>query len=691
LYLNRELSWLAFNERVLDEAADPTVPLLERLRFAAIVASNLDEFFMVRVAGLKRAIDDGDPAPDLAGLTAAQQLPAVRDRSRALLAALHRLTSLELLPALAGRGIALRGVDELQPAEQAALAAFFRDAVLPALTPLAIDRARPFPLLASLTLNLAVRLEPAAADADPSLAIVQVPPGLARLVRVPGAPRTSYVPLEDVIRTHLPALFTGRQVREARCMRLTRNAELDLDEDSGGTRLEIVERELKRRRRSDVVRLEIDAAASSELLDSLAGRLDLGRDDVHRIDGPIDLRLLLGLVDLPGLDDLRHPPIRPVDPVAGGDIFALLDRRDLLLHHPYMSFNPVLTLVAQAAEDPDVLAIKQTLYRVSAGSPLIASLRRAAERNKQVTVILELTARFDEERNIHWARALEEAGAHVIYGVRGCKTHAKMCLVVRRTPRGVRRYLHLGTGNYNERTARMYTDLGLMTSAPVMCTDASAIFNMLTGYADPPRLKTLVMAPAGLRERFLRLIRREQRIAEGGQPAGITAKMNSLIDEEIIEALYAASQAGVRIRLNVRGICALRPGVPGVSDRVEVISIVDRFLEHARIYHFRAGGDDEVYLSSADWMTRNLDRRVEVMWPVEDADARRAALQAMHAMFADTVKARRLDQHGSYHCVHPRDGDLPFRGQQHLQDEAWRAVEAPQAGRGLSPGTRPKR
>jgi polyphosphate kinase len=392
---------------------------------------------------------------------------------------------------------------------------------------------------------------------------------------------------------------------------------------------------------------------------------------------PLDLRLLMSFAELSGFDALRDPPLQQVDILAGEErnLFQILDERDLLLHHPYEAFDPVLSLVAQAADDPDVLAIKQTLYRAASGSPLLASLKRAAERGKQVTVLVELTARFDEERNIRWARELEAAGAHVIYGVRGYKTHAKICLVVRRGAEGVRRYLHLGTGNYNERTARLYTDFGLMTSAHALCGDASAVFNAITGYSDPPRLSKLVMAPTALRRQFLKLIDRERRRAEGGLPAEIVAKMNSLSDGEIIEALYAASRAGVKVRLNIRGICALRPGVPDVSAGIEVVSIVDRFLEHARVYYFRNGGDDELYLASADWMTRNLDKRIEVMFPIERQDLKARVKAALDAMFRDNVKARRLGSDGAYKRVRRAKGDPPFRVQQFLQDEAKRAAD----------------
>jgi polyphosphate kinase len=498
--------------------------------------------------------------------------------------------------------------------------------------------------------------------------------------------------LEDVIGAHLGQLFPGQTIREAACIRLSRDASLELDDEGGRSQLELVERQIRERRRSDVVRLEIEASASPELRGMLTQQLDLDDDDIYALPKPLDMRVLMALVELPGFEPLRDPPLRPVDVLAGDDrdVFAVLDEGDLLLHHPYGAFDPVLRLVAQAADDPDVLAIKQTLYRVSSGSPLIASLQRAAERGKQVTVLVELTARFDEERNIQWARALEQAGAHVIYGVRGYKTHAKVCLIIRRSHDGVKRYLHLGTGNYNERTARVYTDIGLMTTAHALCTDASAVFNAITGYSDPPRLSKLVMAPTGLRQRFLKLIDRERRRAEEGQAAEIVAKMNSLSDAAIAEALYAASRAGVKIRLNVRGICILRPGLKGISENIEVVSIVDRFLEHSRIYYFRNGGDDELFAGSADWMTRNLDRRIEVLFPLEADAHKREVKGILDAMFKDNVKARRLGPDGIYKRIRPAKGEPPFRVQQVMQDEARREADqaSERAGVTFEPASR---
>ncbi|HXI29277.1 MAG TPA: polyphosphate kinase 1 [Vicinamibacterales bacterium] len=684
-YINRELSWLAFNERVLEEAADTTTPLLERAKFAAIVVSNLDEFFMVRVAGLRHDVSDDQGIPDLTGRTPSQQLAAVAERAHAIVDAVYRLTCDDLLPSLARAGVRLAAWNELEPHQQLALSEFFRESVLPVLTPLAIDAARPFPLLSSLTLNLALRLDGVTGDSPCRLAIVQVPAGLTRLVPIEVA--GTFVLLEEVIRAQLALLFPGQTILESAVIRLSRDAELELDDEGGRTQLEVVERELRHRRHSDVSRLEISANASADLVDSLIRQLDIDRQDVYVVPGPVDLRVLTGLTDLQGMDALRDPPQQPVSVLADvhqSDLFSLLDERPLLLHHPYEAYDPVVALITQAADDPDVLAIKQTLYRTSGGSPIIMALQRAAEHNKQVTVLVELTARFDEERNIHWARALEEAGAHVIYGVRGYKTHAKLCLIVRRSSGGLKRYVHLGTGNYNERTARIYTDFSLLTTSQAIAEDATAVFSTLTGYSDPPRLKQLTMAPTGLRRRFLKLIDRERRRAESGQPAEIVAKMNALIDQEIIDALYAASQAGVNVRLNVRGICALRPEVPGLSDNIQVISIVDRFLEHSRIYYFLNSGDEDVFLASADWMTRNLDKRVELLFPVEHPDHKAKVIYALRAMFRDNVKARRLGPDGVYRTPDRPVDEPPFRAQQHLFEEARRLASIARERTGIA-------
>jgi polyphosphate kinase len=686
LFLNRELSWLEFNARVLEEACETSNPLLERLKFACIVASNLDEFFMVRVAALKNALAEGDTAPDLAGLSPQQQLQRVSEKAHPMVEQLYATLMDEILPSLAERGLRLLRPGDLEPAARASLGRFFRDEVLPALTPLAIDAARPFPMLAGLSLNLAVLLGPVEGEDDPRLAVVQVPARLPRLVRPPGVEGLAHVLLEDTIWAELAALFPGQEIRDVAAFRVARDSELDFDDEGGRDFLQVIEEELKNRRRSGIVRLEVEDGVSRPLLELLTSLLDVGPEDTYRIRGPVDIRPLGQLVDLPALEALRDPPLRPQLPaeLTGEALFALLDEREVVLHHPYESFDPVIAFVSSAADDPDVLAIKQTLYRTSGDSPIVRSLARAADNGKQVTVLVELLARFDEQSNIRWARRLEESGCHVIYGIRGYKTHSKICLVVRRGRTGIRRYVHLGTGNYNERTARLYTDFGLMTSDREIGEDASAFFNALTGYSDPPRMKKLVMAPTQMRERVLKLINREQQRAEAGQAAEIRAKMNSLVDEDIIRALYEAAGAGVRIRLAVRGICCLRPGLKGVSEGVEVVSVVDRFLEHSRVFHFRNGGDEEVYLSSADWMPRNLDKRIELLFPVESQEGRQKVLLALDAILQDNVKGRRLQTDGSYRRRRPAKGEEPYRSQIELHREAKRAVERVRVGSGVT-------
>ena len=686
LFLNRELSWLEFNGRVLEEACDATNPLLERLKFACIVASNLDEFFMVRVAALKNALAEGDIAPDVAGLTPAQQLQRISEKAHAIVEQLYATLTGEILAPLAERGLRLVRPGDLDPTARAALGRYFRDEVLPALTPLAIDASRPFPMLAGLSLNLAVLLGPAEGDDEPRLAVVQVPGRLPRLVRPPGVEGLAHVLLEGAIWAELAGLFPGQEIRDVAVFRVARDSELDFDDEGGRDFLQVIEEELKNRRRSGIVRLEVEDGVSKPLLDLLASRLDVGPEDTYRIRGPVDIRALMPLVDLPALEDLRDTPLRPQLPpeVTGEALFALLDEREVVLHHPYESLDPVIAFVSSAADDPDVLAIKLTLYRTSGDSPIVRSLARAAENGKQVTVLVELLARFDEQSNIRWARRLEESGCHVIYGIRGYKTHSKICLVVRRGRLGIRRYVHLGTGNYNERTARLYTDFGLMTSDREIGEDASAFFNALTGYSDPPRMKKLVMAPTQMRERVLKLINRERQRAEAGQAAEIRAKMNSLVDEDIIRALYDAASAGVRIRLAVRGVCCLRPGLKGVSEGVEVVSVVDRFLEHSRVFQFRNGGDEEVYLSSADWMPRNLDKRIELLFPVESPEGRQKVLLALDAILQDNVKGRRLQPDGSYKRRRPAKGEDPYRSQIELHREAKRAVERARVGSGVT-------
>jgi len=669
-FFNRELSWLAFDRRVLEEAADPRTPLLERVRFYCIFHSNLDEFFMVRVAALHHAIERADLETDRTGATAAQQLASVLARVRALRAESARLFCEELLPALAREHIRILQPGEISAAQQKHLDRYFEREVYPVLTPIAIDEARPFPHLPGLALNLAVLLRSAGQpDAGDRLAVVQVPHRLPGLTRLPDGSGSLFCWLGDVIRDRLATLFSGFELLEAAGFRLTRDAQMELDDEGSQDYMRMVESELRKRGTAKPVRLEYEERMSPDLLRRLEQGLGIEEHAVMPVSGPLDPRPLQSLVDLPGCEKLRYRPQPPVFPAMlaeGRNLFDIIRERDVLLYHPFDSFDPVVEFLRTAAEDPDVLAMKQILYRTSgAGSPVLSALIRAAERGKQVTVLVELTARFDEERNIGWARDLEQAGAHVLYGLSGLKTHAKIALVVRRESEGIRRYVHLGTGNYNEKTTRVYTDFGLFTAADDFGRDASGFFNAITGYSEPPMFARLVMAPLGLREAILTMIRREANRARSGQGSGITAKMNSLVDAAIIEELYAAGSAGVPIRLNVRGICCLRPGVPGLSENIQVVSIVDRYLEHSRVFVFHNGGDREVYLSSADWMPRNLDRRVELMFPVLQEECRARVLEALEAQFADNQKAKRLLPDGAYQAATPGKAE-PFRAQEAL-------------------------
>ncbi len=673
IFFNRELSWLAFNSRVLEEVEEAATPLAERAKFMAIVTNNLDEFFMVRVASLKNAIAEGDTTPDSAGLSPAQQLAVVKEMAALQLKRLHQISERDVLPSLEAIGIRILDFSDLDASLRAGVVRFFKDEVQPVITPLGIDAARPFPMLPSLSLNLAVLFEPEKKDGDPRLGVVPVPAALPRLVRVPGADST-YVRLETVVLSQLSSLFPGQAVRDVSTFRVLRDAELDIDDEGGGDDfLSQVEDEVHGRRRSQVVRLDIDAKASEALLSQLVSRFPGAEPLVYRIQGPLDLRLFFQVLDLTALDSFRDPAQRAqanLVPAESADLFAVLSRRDVLLHHPYDSFETVIDFVKQAAADPQVLAIKQTLYRPASDSEVVKALVAAAESGKQVTVVVELTARFDEASNIRWARRLEDAGAHVIYGIRGLKTHAKATLVVRREPQGIRRYVHLSTGNYNEKTSRLYTDIGMLSSDEALGRDLSAFFNTITGFSDPPAMQRLTMAPMALRARILSMIERERRRAEEGQPGLIRGKMNALVDEDIIRALYAASKAGVKIKLNVRGICCLRPGLKGISENIEVVSIIDRYLEHSRIYHFWNGGDEEHYIASADWMPRNLDRRIELMTRITSKEAMERLSTILDWFFEDNQKARILEPDGTYRRRKPGKGEEPARVQMRLYEDA---------------------
>jgi polyphosphate kinase len=685
-FINRELSWLAFNERVLAEARNAGLPLYERLKFLSIVSSNLDEFFMVRVAGLKQQILGGVAETPADGMLPAEQLAGIAQHAHALVEEQYRVWRDDVRPLLASAGMLVASAAELSPEQRNTARAFFTRSVFPALTPLAVDPGHPFPHLRNKSLNLAVLLRREgrgrrrkAANLPRALAVVQVPAVLARLVPVHVNAGHTFVLLEDLIAAHVGDLFPGFAVEQTAAFRVLRNWDLTLDETESEDLLSTIQEELRRRDRGAAVRLELDANASAELEQSLASALRLGPNDVYRIRGPLQINDLLALSDMDPRAELRVEPLTSALPRAvreADSMFQLIESRDLLLHHPYESFDPVLRFIEEAADDPSVLAIKQTLYRISGDSPFARALARAVENGKQVAVLVELKARLDEANNIAWARRMEENGVHVVYGLIGLKTHCKVSLVVRREGSGIRRYVHLGTGNYNSVTARQYTDLSLFTSREEFADDASALFNMLTGYSVPPNWKRLAVAPFTLQQRVLDLIGREAERARKGEPCRIVAKMNSLVDPTVIRALYAASQAGVSIDLLVRGICCLRPGVPGVSDNIRVTSIVDRFLEHSRVFAFGPPERAEVFLASADWMPRNFLRRIEVMFPVEDPQLRARLLdEVLGVSLRDNVKAKRLLPDGKY--VKVESGSEPIRAQQQLLELARRAAEGP--------------
>lgn len=671
-FVNRELSWLEFNRRVLEEAQDSTVPLLERVKFLAIFSSNLDEFFMVRVAELKRRIRSGDTAAGPDGLSPAETLAAVSEKVHRLVDAQHRCFLEELGPILASEGIRLVRPKEVTPEQERFLEDYFRRTLLPVLTPLAIDPGHPFPHLANRALCLAVSVKPVTASVLPhtALTVVHIPGQVvARFVPLPGPTgQHAFMLLEDVIRLQLPALYSGYEVVSCHAIRVTRDADIALERKRAVDLLTSVEAGVRERRMGDAVRLQYDADLPADLLAMLVDELELQPDDLYAGTGFTafsDLFQLYAAVDLPRLKDQPLPP-RPLAAFDGGaDIWSAIRSGDVLAHHPYHSFDAVTRFVSEAAVDPRVLAIKMTLYRVSPTSPIALALTRAAENGKEVAVLVELQARFDEEANIRWARALEEVGAHVVYGLPGYKTHCKACLVVRQEADGIRRYCHLATGNYNVRTGGIYGDFGLFTCRESLGEDVTELFNMLTGYTRPRGFRHLLVAPTGLRDGFYERIRRETDHARRGRPARIIAKMNSLVDRTLIEELYAASQAGVTVDLIVRGICCLRPGIPGLSDRIRAISIVDRYLEHARAFYFENGGQSEYWLASADWMPRNLDHRVEVAFPVLDPRLQAQIREVLELQLTDTVKAREILIDGGSARVRVSDSP-PIRSQERL-------------------------
>lgn len=651
VFINRELSWLEFDARVLGEAEDVLNPLFERLKFLSITASNLDEFFMVRVASLKDMVNAGYTKKDIAGMTAAEQLAALDDRTHAFVKRQYKIYNDELVPALAREGFHIIGShEELTHEQEIFVDKYFHEDVYPVLTPMAVDSSRPFPLIRNKTLNIAALLKKKNGDDGTEFATVQVPSVLPRFVRLPGEQDTIIL-LEEIIERNIDKLFLNYDILCAYPYRIMRNADLSIDEEDAADLLKEIEKQLKKRQWGQAIRLEVQGNIDKQLLKRLKSELNITDSDIYRIDGPLDLTFLMklyGSFDYAKLKTPKYMPAPVPELMNGKNIFEAVREGDILLHHPYQTFDPVVDFVRQAANDPGVLAIKQTLYRVSGNSPIVAALAAAAENGKQVSVLVELKARFDEENNIIWARKLEQAGCHVIYGLVGLKTHSKITLVVRREEDGIRRYVHLGTGNYNDSTAKLYCDMGLFTCSPAIGEDATAVFNMLSGYSEPVGWNKLSLAPLWLRDRFHYLVEREIRHAKEGQEAHIIAKMNSVCDKDIIELMYKASKAGVKIELIVRGICCLIPQLEGVSENITVRSIVGTFLEHSRIFYFENGRNPEIYMASADWMSRNLDRRVEIMFPVEDAKLKKEVKHILDVQLADNVKAQLMQPDGSY-------------------------------------------
>lgn len=674
LYINRELSMLEFNYRVLEEALDPTVPLLERVKFLAIFANNLDEFFMIRVSGLREQVAAGVVETPADGLTPAQQLSAIRKRLIPMFETQYRCFWEDILPKLQRHNVFLVGYDELTDDRKEALQLYFESEIFPVLTPLAVDPGRPFPHISNLSLNLAVLLLDQ--DGQQRFARVKVPQALPRIIPVHAVAnkylgkrigkRKLFVLLEEVIAANLELLFPGMQILESHPFRVTRNADMEIEEDEASDLLETIEAGVRQRRFGRVVRLEVRDDMPQFLLDTLKDYLNVERSDIYHLRNPLGMSKLfeLAAIDLPELKFLPYVPQRPAALDQETDIFTILRRQDVLLFHPYDSFIPVIQFIRAAAHDPHVLAIKTTLYRVGSNSPIVNALLEAQENGKQVAVLVELKARFDEENNIVWARKLEAQGVHVVYGLLGLKTHCKVALVVRREDDGLRRYVHLSTGNYNATTARIYSDIGMLSSRTDLGVDTSQLFNRLTGYAPRAAYQKLLVAPEYLRDRFDQLIRREIEHAREGRPARLIFKMNALVDPKIIRRLYEASMAGVKVDLLVRGICCLRPGLEGVSENIRVTSVVGRFLEHPRIYYFANGGQSEIYMGSADLMPRNLDRRVETIFPVEDDDMKRRILDEILAIeIMDNVQARELQADGTYVRLKAEDGQTELSSQ----------------------------
>lgn len=678
-YTNRELSWILFNTRVLNEARDKSIPLFERLKFLSITASNLDEFFMIRVASLKDMVSVHYDKPDIAGMTPQEQLEALDKATHDLVNMQYSTYTRSLLPLLEKNGLhVIQAHEDLTKAEGDYVDRYFKDSVYPVLTPMAVDSSRPFPLIRNKSLNIGALVKKKGENKEMEFATVQVPSVLPRIVELPSGNdgKRKVILLEEIIEKNIEKLFLNYDIVCVHPFRIMRNADLTIEEDEAADLLKEIEKQLKKRQWGQAIRLEVEADIDKKLLKFIEKELKIKEEDIYRIAGPLDLTFLMKMYGMEGFDHLKKPGYipQPVPEMEGeGSIFEKIQKGDILLYHPYQTFNPVVEFIKQAAKDPQVLAIKQTLYRVSGNSPIIAALAQAAENGKQVSVLVELKARFDEENNIVWAKMLEKAGCHVIYGLVGLKTHSKITLVVRSEEDGIARYVHLGTGNYNDATAKLYTDTGLLTCSESIGEDATAVFNMLSGYSEPLSWNKLSLAPLWLKDKFLSLIQRETEYARRGRKAKIIAKVNSLCDRDIIAALYEASSAGVKIHLIVRGICCLRVGIPGVSENIKVRSIVGNFLEHSRIFYFENDGEPEIYMGSADWMPRNLERRVEILFPVEKEELKQRVIHILDLQLKDTVKANVLTKDNVYEKVDKR-------GKEHLDSQEEFCREAIEQG-----------
>ena len=686
-FFNRDLSWVEFNRRVLEEALNPNLPLLEKVKFVSIFSSNLDEFYMIRVSGLKDQIAADIHAPTIDGLTPEEQIRNIEKAVRPMIEQLNKLWTDEIVPKLKENGVELLRYREYSEDEKEKLRAYFKKEIYPVLTPLAFDPGRPFPYISNLSLSLAVLVQKS--NGESHFARVKVPNILPRLLRVDniihpekklssnGHFHAKFIWLGDLIRENLDLLFPGMEVLEAHRFRITRDTDMELQEDEADDLLRVIEENIKQRRFGSVVRLEVASKMPDFMLDTLIENLQIKREDVQITNGLIGLSDVMTLYNLP-LHQLKQKQYYPVVPKIfeeeDEDIFSLIKQRDILLHHPYHSFTPVIDFIKQASQDPNVLAIKQTLYRVGSDSPIVKLLMEAVERGKQVAVLVELKARFDEENNIFWARELEKVGAHVVYGLVGLKTHAKMTLVVRKEFDGVRRYVHLSTGNYNATTAKLYTDLGFFTCDEDICSDVSDLFNYLTGYSKQKQFRKLIVAPIDMRDKMVEKIMREIDNIKAGSEGKIIWKLNSLVDPVIISALYEASNNGVIIDLIVRGICCLVPGVPGLSENIKVISIVGRYLEHSRVFYFFNNGKEEIYLSSADMMQRNLDRRVEISFPIEDKKLKSELIRTLIKMaLKDNTKSRILLPDMTYKPVKSKDGQKKVNSQEWLMKHSIKA------------------